>query len=379
MRKYLLIPALFFISNSNGQDYQIDSSLAAKITQIKKDTNQNLVPNFSFEKYSECPDGCSIIPKSYFVDDWIMATLGTPDYFNACSNKSGVPDNWVGKLYAKSGNGYAGLIAGMYINGNGNLEEKREYIEASLKRKLINDTFYYLGFSASLAGNSPVAINGLGMFLSDTLADILKSIEHLPFKPQLIYKDNRIISEQYKWTELGEIYKATGNEQFVIIGNFQPDNETSMKPVSSKGSLNCSYYLIDDVFVLPLTGIQNLQNRINNKLKEKNSEIVIINFDFDSYSINKFYNPILDSLDLKFRDNNISTLEISGFTDNIGSAKYNLELSEKRAKSVAGCLDKGISVNTKFIIKGFGKDNPVADNSSEKGRELNRRVEIRFQ
>ncbi len=376
MHKYFLVPILIFTLNSFGQEYQIDSSLAVKITQIKKDTILNLVPNFSFEKFSECPDGCSIIPKSYFVDDWIMATLGTPDYFNACSNKSGVPNNWVGKLYAKSGNGYAGLIAGMYINGNGNFEEKREYIEASLKSKLIKDIFYYLGFSTSLAGNSPVAINGLGMFLSDTLVDIVKSIEHLPFTPQLLNRENKIISEQHKWTELGTIYKAKGNEQFIIIGNFQPDDETSMKPVNSRGSLNCSYYLIDDVFVLPLADIQNLQTIRNNKPKEKKAEVVIINFGFDSFLINDFNKLRLDSLKLEILNNNISTIEISGFTDNIGSENYNLGLSEKRANTVAVYL-KSFGGN-KIIIKGFGKKNPVADNTSEKSRGLNRRVEIRL-
>ena len=80
---------------AKGQKHLIDSTLSFKIKRLMHDTGQNLVPNYSFESYSVCPDGCTVIPKSYFVDDWIMATLGTPDYFNICSNKSGVPDNWV--------------------------------------------------------------------------------------------------------------------------------------------------------------------------------------------------------------------------------------------------------------------------------------------
>jgi hypothetical protein len=378
MFKYLLIFIVFFTSSISGQDYQIDSSLLSNILLIKKDTGLNLVPNFNFEKFRECPDGCSIIPKSYFVDDWMMATLGTPDYFNACSNKSGVPNNWAGKLYAKSGNGYAGLIAGMYINGNDNFEEKREYIEAALKRKLLKDTFYYLGFSASLAGNSPSAINGLGMFLSDTLVDILNSIEHLPFKPQLLNIENKIISLQYKWIDIAGIYKANGNEHFVIIGNFQSDNNTSIKPFSSRGTLNCSYYFIDDVYVLPLAKFQISQPIPPNKLKEKISYKAIINFDFNSYSINDFNEPKLDSLNNLIIHNNFETLEVSGYTDNTGNDNYNLKLSEKRANAIVVYLKKAVSANTKIIAKGFGKETPVADNTSEKGRRLNRRVEIRL-
>jgi outer membrane protein OmpA-like peptidoglycan-associated protein len=69
-------------------------------------------------------------------------------------------------------------------------------------------------------------------------------------------------------------------------------------------------------------------------------------------------------------------LEIDGYTDSIGSDDYNLTLSEKRAASVRDYLTgSGVSMNN-VSAHGFGKADPVADNSSAAGRQLNRRVEL---
>ena len=69
-------------------------------------------------------------------------------------------------------------------------------------------------------------------------------------------------------------------------------------------------------------------------------------------------------------------LEIEGHTDSVGSDAYNQSLSEKRAASVRDYLvDNNVSINN-VIARGFGKTRPVADNSTAKGRQLNRRVEM---
>jgi len=70
-------------------------------------------------------------------------------------------------------------------------------------------------------------------------------------------------------------------------------------------------------------------------------------------------------------------IEIDGYTDNTGGDEYNLKLSEQRAKAVYDFLiNKGIPKN-RLSYKGFGKNNPVADNSTEEGRRLNRRIEFK--
>jgi outer membrane protein OmpA-like peptidoglycan-associated protein len=67
---------------------------------------------------------------------------------------------------------------------------------------------------------------------------------------------------------------------------------------------------------------------------------------------------------------------IAGHTDNQGGADYNLKLSLARAHSVVTWLTQhGVSGDV-LTAKGYGLTRPVADNATESGRALNRRVEV---
>ena len=69
-------------------------------------------------------------------------------------------------------------------------------------------------------------------------------------------------------------------------------------------------------------------------------------------------------------------LKISGHTDNKGNANANMQLSKKRAEAVKKYLvKKGIS-DKRFKVEWFGPNKPIADNSTEEGRQKNRRVEM---
>jgi outer membrane protein OmpA-like peptidoglycan-associated protein len=75
----------------------------------------------------------------------------------------------------------------------------------------------------------------------------------------------------------------------------------------------------------------------------------------------------------KYPDTNIL---LEGHTDNTGTDEYNLELSRLRAQSVANFLS-GAGVNaSRFTIMGYGESQPIADNATDEGRALNRRVEV---
>lgn len=71
-------------------------------------------------------------------------------------------------------------------------------------------------------------------------------------------------------------------------------------------------------------------------------------------------------------------LEVGGYTDNIGSPGYNQALSERRAVAVANAL-AGLGIaRERLTAIGYGENNPVADNNTESGRALNRRIEIKI-
>lgn len=71
-----------------------------------------------------------------------------------------------------------------------------------------------------------------------------------------------------------------------------------------------------------------------------------------------------------------STVEVVGHTDNSGSAAYNQDLSERRARAVAGILiGEGVPAR-RVVAFGRGEDQPIASNYTPEGRAQNRRVEI---
>lgn len=101
-----------------------------------------------------------------------------------------------------------------------------------------------------------------------------------------------------------------------------------------------------------------------------------IYFEFNSSELLTISYIQLDSLCNILSEKQSLRIEIRGHTDNIGSEGYNKKLSVDRAASVYNyLLDKGIP-KTRMKYRGFGPNVPVADNSTEEGRELNRRVEI---
>ncbi len=71
-------------------------------------------------------------------------------------------------------------------------------------------------------------------------------------------------------------------------------------------------------------------------------------------------------------------IEVSGYTDNIGDAKANMQLSKNRAKAVMDYLIK-VGIDAKRLTyKGYGETHPIADNETEEGRKQNRRTEVKI-
>jgi len=69
-------------------------------------------------------------------------------------------------------------------------------------------------------------------------------------------------------------------------------------------------------------------------------------------------------------------MQVEGYTDNIGSDEYNQKLSEQRADGVREYLVSQSVQDNNITAAGFGKTNPIADNSTNAGRAQNRRVEL---
>ncbi|MDZ7889692.1 MAG: OmpA family protein [Pseudomonas sp.] len=101
-----------------------------------------------------------------------------------------------------------------------------------------------------------------------------------------------------------------------------------------------------------------------------------ITFATDSSEIvSNFYAP-LNNLASSFKQFNQNTIEIVGFTDSTGSRQYNMDLSQRRAQSVATYLTAQGVDGTRLSTRGAGPDQPIASNATADGRAQNRRVEV---
>ncbi|OHD54260.1 MAG: hypothetical protein A2Y33_16445 [Spirochaetes bacterium GWF1_51_8] len=145
-------------------------------------------------------------------------------------------------------------------------------------------------------------------------------------------------------------------------------------------------YLTDITNEAKLTLKQEISNQLGPSsganVKETPDSLIVnlgsILFDFNKATLKPEALPILDKVAEVLVKYPSLDIEVSGHTDNVGKPAYNLTLSELRAKVVTDYLIlKGIDPDRLSYI-GYGSDKPIAPNTTEEGRALNRRVEIKI-
>lgn len=116
------------------------------------------------------------------------------------------------------------------------------------------------------------------------------------------------------------------------------------------------------------------------RVEVRNNQIVIsekIQFDEAKATIKPESNSLLDEIVATFQKNpQIKKVSIDGFASSEGDAKFNKKLSDDRAKSVMAYLVAHGVDKARVTAMGYGVEKPIADNSTEDGREKNRRVEF---
>jgi len=113
------------------------------------------------------------------------------------------------------------------------------------------------------------------------------------------------------------------------------------------------------------------------KTNLSNVKIKNIQFDFNRANIKAGSLPRLNKVAKLMADNN-AALQLSGHADNIGGYVYNWKLSQARAESVKNYLVSKGADSARIAATEFGTTKPIASNKTKKGRERNRRVEVKF-
>lgn len=139
------------------------------------------------------------------------------------------------------------------------------------------------------------------------------------------------------------------------------------------------YLFHSENFDIPMGSADNLVNKV---IELKNiaigSKIALRNIFFDTgkSTLRAESNAELDRLVKLMKDVPTLKIEISGHTDNTGSATLNETLSQSRAEAVVAYLTtKGIAAN-RMTAKGYGASKPIASNATDDGKQQNRRTEF---
>lgn len=139
------------------------------------------------------------------------------------------------------------------------------------------------------------------------------------------------------------------------------------------------YLFHSENFDIPVGSADNLVNKV---IELKNiaigSKIALRNIFFDTgkSTLRAESNAELDRLVKLMKDVPTLKIEISGHTDNTGSATLNETLSQSRAEAVVAYLTtKGIAAN-RMTAKGYGASKPIASNATDDGKQQNRRTEF---
>jgi OOP family OmpA-OmpF porin len=362
---------------------------------------QNLVPNPSFEDYSQCP----LIITQYKLEglnDWFQPTMGSADYYNSCAKMPcSVPENMLGKHEPRTGKGYVGIIC--YLNAH-KMNDYREYLEVPLKERMIKGHRYCVQLHVSLAQSSEYMTSNIDVLFSRF---VVKSEDDKVLKqvPQLRYQGEEPIREEGAWKEISWIYTAEGGERFMVIGNFNNDKHTVHKLVSKQDDYNFpvslpeAYYYMDDVgvvdqvnqqdstlcnidFTLPLQAQDSVvKKEIRQEAFDVNKKFILKNiyFNTDQAMLLPASDMELNKLAGFLKQHPKLKLTITGHTDNQGTAEHNQVLSLARAKAVESYLiDHGIG-EERIETQGMGMTQPISSNETEEGRASNRRVEVVFQ
>ncbi len=176
------------------------------------------------------------------------------------------------------------------------------------------------------------------------------------------------------------------NEKNEVLAVFTSNSATGRYLVSLPAGKNYgiaikaeNYLFHSENFNIPKASIYNeVIKDIPLKKVEVGEKIVLNNIFFDSgkAKLRPESYAELGVLRKLMKDNPGLKIEISGHTDNVGSDNFNQQLSEKRAKSVVDYLvSQGIDAS-RLKYAGYGESQPIADNSTEEGRQKNRRTEF---
>lgn len=357
----------------------------------------NLVPNGSFE---EVQGKLRRLGGIDAAKAWGSPTGAKADLFSESIDSNSpayAPKNAMGFQSALSGINYAGVTWYSFMD-----KQPRSYLQVKLKEMLKKGQKYCVSYYVSLGDLSKYSSDNLGAYLSRMQIN-KKDEASLTYKPQVPALQTRLYEDLNSWQGVCGVYEATGDEQYLIIGNFQAtDKVTTGKVRRQRGEVRpqqpVAYYYIDDVSVKPVKYLSECScEQIDKEQSEyiygrkmtfnpglKPSERVdrsVIYFKRFNKDIDLSMKGQLDSLASVLKANPSINVKLTGHTDLKEVDKVRMrpdltDLDKDRAQAVKDYLVAAGVGEERITTAGQKGNQPASEETDEISMAQNRRVEV---
>lgn len=219
--------------------------------------------------------------------------------------------------------------------------------------------------------------------------NFMQSQVDFPIKPQLVLET--IVETNGKWQCINLDFKANQPYKYFLFGNFsfdavtpinmtaddrmRLDNEnTESKRDFWQKTKRIGYYCFDDFSMEEVNDAWMERNLLQEKGYTMPAALL---FDSGKWDLKPSAQPELNRLAGILNKKPDLVLEIGGHTDNVGTDADNQRLSEQRASAVCDFLRRKGVAERQLVPRGYGETVAIAENDTEMGRQLNRRVVFR--
>jgi outer membrane protein OmpA-like peptidoglycan-associated protein len=383
MRNFLLLAAL---------------SCGLQLSSQSINADRNWVANGDFElmdgKKLKRPGGIQ------YANGWSSATGKKVDLFSedaTVESTVSTPRNFAGDQTALSGKNYVGVRWWSYQN-----KEPRTYLQTQLKFKMKKDSLYCVRFYTSLGDLSKYATNELGAWFSKQQTNE-EEASSLTYEVKVPAVRSKVYTDMDSWQGVCGVYESSGNEQWMVIGNFQATDKTdNVKTKRPRGETRVqvfsAYYYIDNVEVYPITDRRSCTCE---QLKEVQSEFIFsrrgvsapnmkpaARVDKQVFYFKRFQRnldasmaPWVEEMAAAMKEDATIKVELVGHLDATEVERTRMRpdlasLATERAEAVKEALvESGIDA-ARISVAARNGDEPVDTSGTDMGMSKNRRVEV---
>ncbi|MBL7945491.1 MAG: OmpA family protein [Flavobacteriales bacterium] len=272
---------------------------------------------------------------------------------------------------------------GIYLYSAVN-KDHREYIHTPLKERLDPCGIYAIRLRILRNATYAYMVDRIGVSLTEEFEnDRRRGLLSFPLRWEI--QGQGVFDDTRQWTTLCGTFNGGGCANRLLVGNFAGDDSTTIVQRNPEDG-PFAYYFVDDVSLWRTGTVVGCALRCPEAITAVSIEAdststaphwpLVLYFDVNDHVPGDDLLPTAEELFKILAQQPSLRVRVEGHTDESGNRNANLKLAENRAKAVRDELVRLGLPRKLFTMAVLGSSEPIATNTTEEGRALNRRVEI---